>query len=578
MNKNATFKTILTYIGGYPIQIVLSLLLAVVSVVFTLYVPTIIGSAIDRMVDAESVNLDEVLRSIAAILASVGIAAISQWIMSLINNNITYKVVRDVRRDAFEKIETLPLRYLDAHPSGETLSKVISDADQFADGMLLGFSQLFTGVITIIGTLIFMIIIKPSVALAVVILTPMSLLTARFISSRTHSMFIEQSKRRAEQTAFIEEMIGEQKIVQSFCYEKSSLSEFDQMNEQLRDCSQKAVFFSSLTNPCTRFINSVIYAVVGLTGALSALGGGITVGGLTCLLGYATQYTKPFNEITGVITEFQNALACAGRLFELIDEESEISDPADAAELEDVTGNVALENVRFSYTADKQLIDGLNLRAEKGQRIAIVGPTGCGKTTLINLLMRFYDVNGGAITVDGKDIRDVTRHSLRKSYGMVLQDTWLAAGTIKDNIRFGNPEATDKEVVEVAKKSGAHSFIKRLTNGYDTLIGEDGGGLSQGQCQLLSITRVMLCLPPMLILDEATSSIDTRTELKIQRAFDRMMEGRTSFIVAHRLSTIREADKILVMKDGNVIEQGRHEELLKKNGFYAKLYNSQFEN
>lgn len=578
MNKNSTFKKILKYIGKYHIQIVLSLLLAVVSVVFTLYVPTIIGGTIDRMTDAGSVSVDDVLKSIAKILVSVGIAAASQWIMSLINNNVTYRVVRDVRRDAFEKIETLPLRYLDAHPSGETLSKVISDADQFADGLLLGFSQLFTGVITIVGTLIFMILIKPSVALAVVILTPLSLLTARFISGRTHSMFIEQSKRRAEQTAFIEEMIGEQKIVQSFCHEQSSLTEFDTMNEQLRDCSQKAVFFSSLTNPCTRFINSVIYAVVGLTGALSAISGGITVGGLTCLLGYATQYTKPFNEISGVITEFQNALACAGRLFELIDEESEISDSVNAVELKDIAGNVVLDDVQFSYTTDKQLINGLNLHVEKGQRIAIVGPTGCGKTTLINLLMRFYDVTGGAITIDGKDIRDMTRQSLRKSYGMVLQDTWLAAGTIKDNIRFGKPEATDEEVIEAAKRSGAHSFIKRLTNGYDTLIGEDSGGLSQGQRQLLSITRVMLCLPPMLILDEATSSIDTRTELKIQRAFDRMMEGRTSFIVAHRLSTIREADKILVMKDGNIIEQGCHEELLKKNGFYAKLYNSQFEN
>ena len=572
----ATLKKVLNYIRKYWLLVGLSLLLAAVTVVLTLYVPILTGDAVDLLLGKGVVNFAAVF----AIMKKIGIAilatAIAQWVMNTCNNHITYHVVKDIREDAFRRLEILPLKYLDAHAYGDIVSRVIADVDTFADGLLMGFTQLFTGVLTIIGTLIFMLVTNVPIALVVVCITPVSFLVAKFIATRTYSMFKLQSETRGEQTSLIEEMIGNQKVVKTFSRETAVREQFAEINGRLEKCSLKAIFFSSLTNPCTRFVNSLVYAGVGIFGAFVAIRGGISVGRLSCFLSYANQYTKPFNEISGVVTELQNALACAARIFELIDEEPQVPDAADAKVLEHAKGNVKLENVYFSYVPDKKLIEDFNLEVKPGQRVAIVGPTGCGKTTLINLLMRFYDVNSGKISVDGNDICHLTRGSLRTSYGMVLQETWLRAGTIRDNICMGKPDATDEEVIAAAKSAHAHSFIKRLPEGYNTVITEDGGSLSQGQKQLLCIARVMLCLPPMLILDEATSSIDTRTELKIQNAFATMMEGRTSFIVAHRLSTIQEADIILVMKDGNIIEQGSHETLLEKGGFYADLYNSQF--
>lgn len=579
--QKGTLRKVLKYVQRHGFFMVLSILFAAITVVLTLYTPILIGDAIDLIVGKGQVDF----AGIAAILIKtgiiIGITALIQWLMNTINNRITYHVVRDIRNEAFRKIEILPLSYIDAHPYGDIVNRVIADADQFADGLLMGFTQLFTGIVTILGTLFFLFSISWKIAIVVVIVTPLSLFIARFIANRTYRMFRVQSETRGQQTAFIDEMIGNQKVVQAFSHEGEALEEFDRINDRLADCSLKATFYSSLTNPCTRFVNSVVYAGVALAGALIciATAGAVnpfTIGQLSACLSYANQYTKPFNEISGVVTELQNALACASRLFELIEEEPQIPEPADAVELADVKGSVELNDVSFSYVPDRKLIEGLNLSVKPGQRIAIVGPTGCGKTTIINLLMRFYDVNSGSITVEGTDIRNATRNSLRSSYGMVLQETWLRSGTIRDNIVMGKPDATDEEIIAAAKASHAHSFIKRLPQGYDTVITEDGGSLSQGQKQLLCITRVMLCLPPMLILDEATSSIDTRTEIKIQDSFAKMMNGRTSFIVAHRLSTIREADVILVMKDGHIIEQGNHEELLAKNGFYANLYNSQF--
>lgn len=579
--QKGTLKKVLKYVQRHGFFMVLSILFAAITVALTLYTPILIGDAIDLIVGKGQVDF----AGIAAILIKtgiiIGITALIQWLMNTINNRITYHVVRDIRNEAFRKIEILPLSYIDAHPYGDIVNRVIADADQFADGLLMGFTQLFTGIVTILGTLFFLFSISWQIAIVVVIVTPLSLFIARFIANRTYRMFRVQSETRGQQTAFIDEMIGNQKVVQAFSHEGEALEEFDRINDRLADCSLRATFYSSLTNPCTRFVNSVVYAGVALAGALIciATAGAVnpfTIGQLSACLSYANQYTKPFNEISGVVTELQNALACASRLFELIEEEPQIPEPADAVELADVKGSVELNDVSFSYVPDRKLIEGLNLSVKPGQRIAIVGPTGCGKTTIINLLMRFYDVNSGSITVEGTDIRNATRNSLRSSYGMVLQETWLRSGTIRDNIVMGKPDATDEEIIAAAKASHAHSFIKRLPQGYDTVITEDGGSLSQGQKQLLCITRVMLCLPPMLILDEATSSIDTRTEIKIQDSFAKMMNGRTSFIVAHRLSTIREADVILVMKDGHIIEQGNHEELLAKNGFYANLYNSQF--
>lgn len=579
--QKGTLKKVLKYVKRHGFFMVLSILFAAITVALTLYTPILIGDAIDLIVGKGQVDF----AGIAAILIKtgiiIGITALIQWLMNTINNRITYHVVRDIRNEAFRKIEILPLSYIDAHPYGDIVNRVIADADQFADGLLMGFTQLFTGIVTILGTLFFLFSISWQIAIVVVIVTPLSLFIARFIANRTYRMFRVQSETRGQQTAFIDEMIGNQKVVQAFSHEGEALEEFDRINDRLADCSLRATFYSSLTNPCTRFVNSVVYAGVALAGALIciATAGAVnpfTIGQLSACLSYANQYTKPFNEISGVVTELQNALACASRLFELIEEEPQIPEPADAMELADVKGSVELNDVSFSYVPDRKLIEGLNLSVKPGQRIAIVGPTGCGKTTIINLLMRFYDVNSGSITVEGTDIRNATRNSLRSSYGMVLQETWLRSGTIRDNIVMGKPDATDEEIIAAAKASHAHSFIKRLPQGYDTVITEDGGSLSQGQKQLLCITRVMLCLPPMLILDEATSSIDTRTEIKIQDSFAKMMNGRTSFIVAHRLSTIREADVILVMKDGHIIEQGNHEELLAKNGFYANLYNSQF--
>ena len=579
--QKGTLKKVLKYVQRHGFFMVLSILFAAITVALTLYTPILIGDAIDLIVGKGQVDF----AGIAAILIKtgiiIGITALIQWLMNTINNRITYHVVRDIRNEAFRKIEILPLSYIDAHPYGDIVNRVIADADQFADGLLMGFTQLFTGIVTILGTLFFLFSISWKIAIVVVIVTPLSLFIARFIANRTYRMFRVQSETRGQQTAFIDEMIGNQMVVQAFSHEGAALEEFDRINDRLADCSLRATFYSSLTNPCTRFVNSVVYAGVALAGALIciATAGAVnpfTIGQLSACLSYANQYTKPFNEISGVVTELQNALACASRLFELIEEEPQIPEPADAMELADVKGSVELNDVSFSYVPDRKLIEGLNLSVKPGQRIAIVGPTGCGKTTIINLLMRFYDVNSGSITVEGTDIRNATRNSLRSSYGMVLQETWLRSGTIRDNIVMGKPDATDEEIIAAAKASHAHSFIKRLPQGYDTVITEDGGSLSQGQKQLLCITRVMLCLPPMLILDEATSSIDTRTEIKIQDSFAKMMNGRTSFIVAHRLSTIREADVILVMKDGHIIEQGNHEELLAKNGFYANLYNSQF--
>lgn len=576
--KNKTIKKVLNRLKKYRFAIVVSILLAAVTAAAALYVPKIVGEAIDLIVGKNDVDFGGIASLLVRLGIVVGATGILQWIMGVVNNRITFGVVRDLRNEAAEKLKTLPISFIDAHYHGDIVSRVIADADQFADGLLLGFSQLFTGVVTILLTLGFMLAINPLIALIVVVLTPVSLFIAAFIAKNTHKMFSLRSETRGEQTAMINELIGQTKVVRAFGHEQKATEEFDEVNERLRKCSLRATFFSSIVNPSTRFVNGLIYAAVSLAGALAVIASGgasLSVGGLTCLLSYATQYAKPFNEISGVVTEMQNALVCAERLFSLIEEPSEISDEGKET-LTDVEGRVTAENVCFSYVKDKKLIENLNLSVEHGQRIAIVGPTGCGKSTIINLLMRFYDVRSGAIKVDGKDIRDITRDSLRAGYGMVLQETWLRSGTVRENIIMGKPDATDEEVVAAAKKSHAHGFITRLPNGYDTVLSEDGGRLSQGQKQLLCITRVMLALPPMLILDEATSSIDTRTEQQIQKAFAEMMKGRTSFIVAHRLSTIREADLILVMKDGRIIEQGTHDELLAKKGFYSELYESQF--
>ncbi len=573
----AALKKVLRYIKKYRFLVALSILLAAVTVAATLYIPILTGNAVDLIVGPGQVDFAGIFRILVQVGVIILIAALAQWVMSLLNNRITYRVVRDIRNEAFHKLQALPLSYLDSHPTGQIVSRIIADVDQFADGLLMGFTQLFTGVITILGTLGFMLSVSGPITAVVVFITPVSLLVAAFIAKRTYAMFRLQSQVRGEQTGFVEEMVGGQKVVQAFRHEGEAMERFDQLNEELRKCSLRAIFFSSITNPSTRFVNSLVYTGVGIVGALLVISGGLTVGQLSCFLTYANQYTKPFNEISGVITELQNALACAGRVFELMEAQPQVPDQPDARVLEDAAGHVEIQDVSFSYRKDQRLIEGFNLDVRPGQRVALVGPTGCGKTTVINLLMRFYDVNQGSIQVEGTDIRQITRKSLRKNYGMVLQDTWLKAGTIRENIAYGKPEATLEEVVEAAKAAHAHSFIKRLPQGYDTVIGEDGGGISQGQKQLLCIARVMLCLPPMLILDEATSSIDTRTEVRIQKAFQRMMEGRTSFIVAHRLSTIRDADVILVMKDGHIIEQGDHQSLLAKGGFYAELYNSQFD-
>ncbi len=580
MNKKkdtskSTIAKVLTYIKQYRFLLLCSVLLAFVSVLLSLYIPVVVGEAIDKIVGPGEVDRT-ILTLLVRIVVIAVFTAFCQWIMNTINNKITYQVVQDIRNEAFEKIQKIPLKYIDGQSHGDIVSRVIADVDQFADGLLMGFTQLFTGVVTILATLVFMFSINIWIALVVVLLTPLSLFVARFISKKTYHLFLKQSETRGEQTSLVEELVGNQEVVKAYHHEKEAMEQFDEINDRLADCSLQATFFSSLTNPVTRFVNSVVYAGVGLAGAFFAVGGMLTVGELSCFLSYANQYTKPFNEISGVITELQNALACAARVFALIEEEAEVETDKECS-LQDATGRVDLEDVCFSYVPDKKLIQNFNLSVKPGQRIAIVGPTGCGKTTMINLLMRFYDVDSGSIKIDGVDIRDIPRKDLRSNFGMVLQETWLKTGTILENISMGKPEATREEIVNAAKASHAHNFIKRLPNGYDTVIGESGTSLSQGQKQLLCIARVMLCLPPILILDEATSSIDTRTEVKIQEAFSRMMEGRTSFIVAHRLSTIREADVILVMKDGNIIEQGNHDTLLAKDGFYAKLYNSQFE-
>ena len=569
-------KRVLKYIRKYTPALVLSLLLAGLTVLLTLYIPILTGNAVDLIIGKGQVDMAGIFALMKKIAIAMIITAVGQWIMNTCNNYITYHVIRDIRTDAFAKLEILPLKYLDAHAYGDIVSRVIADVDTFADGLLMGFTQLFTGALTILCTLGFMLVTNVPITLVVVCITPVSFLVAKFIATKTYSMFKEQSETRGEQTSLIEEMIDNQKIVNTFSRGEAVKSKFGEINGRLQKCSLKAIFFSSITNPATRFVNSLVYAGVGVFGALVAIKGGISVGRLSCFLSYANQYTKPFNEISGVVTELQNAFVCAGRIFELIDEEPQVPDAADARVLEEAQGNVDLKDVYFQYVPEKKLIQNFTLQVKPGQRVAIVGPTGCGKTTVINLLMRFYDVNSGSIKVDGTDIRDITRGSLRTNYGMVLQETWLRSGTIRDNICMGKPDATEEEIIRAAKASHAHGFIKRLPKGYDTVITEDGGSLSQGQKQLLCITRVMLCLPPMLILDEATSSIDTRTEIKIQNAFATMMEGRTSFIVAHRLSTIQSADVILVMKDGNIIEQGNHETLLAQGGFYANLYNSQF--
>ena len=575
-NNKETMKRVLKYIRKYTPALVLSLLLAGLTVLLTLYIPILTGNAVDLIIGKGQVDMPGIFSIMKKIAIAMIITAVGQWVMNTCNNYITYHVIRDIRTDAFAKLEILPLKYLDAHAYGDIVSRVIADVDTFADGLLMGFTQLFTGALTILCTLGFMLVTNVPITLVVVCITPVSFLVAKFIATKTYSMFKEQSETRGEQTSLIEEMIDNQKIVNTFSRGEAVKSKFGEINGRLQKCSLKAIFFSSITNPATRFVNSLVYAGVGVFGALVAIKGGISVGRLSCFLSYANQYTKPFNEISGVVTELQNAFVCAGRIFELIDEEPQVPDAADARVLEEAQGNVDLKDVYFQYVPEKKLIQNFNLQVKPGQRVAIVGPTGCGKTTVINLLMRFYDVNSGSIKVDGTDIRDITRGSLRTNYGMVLQETWLRSGTIRDNICMGKPDATEEEIIAAAKASHAHSFIKRLPQGYDTVITEDGGSLSQGQKQLLCITRVMLCLPPMLILDEATSSIDTRTEIKIQNAFATMMEGRTSFIVAHRLSTIQSADVILVMKDGNIIEQGNHETLLAQGGFYANLYNSQF--
>lgn len=573
-----TLKKVLKYIKSYRVFLILSLLFAVVTVASTLYFPVLTGEAIDHILGPGQVEFAVIMGLLGKMGAIIVVTALAQWLMNVCNNKITYEVVQDVRREAFAKMEILPLKFIDAHSHGELVSRVIADVDQFADGLLMGFSQLFTGVVTILGTLLFMLSINVKITLVVVLVTPVSLFVASFIARRTFSMFMLQSTTRGEQTSLINEMIENQKVVQAFSKEEDVLEKFDEINARLEKASLRATFFSSLTNPGTRFVNSLVYTGVALVGAFLAMSGNgvLTVGQLSCFLSYANQYTKPFNEISGVVTELQNALACAERIFALIDEEPQAPEPENAGILQAVKGNVQLGHVYFSYAPEQKLIEDFNLNVKPGQRVAIVGPTGCGKTTIINLLMRFYDVDSGSIRVEGKDICEVTRRSLRESYGMVLQETWLKAGTIRENLVMGKPDATEEEVLAAAKAAHAHSFIKRLPNGYDTVIGEEGGSLSVGQKQLLCIARVMLCLPPMLILDEATSSIDTRTEMKIQNAFAKMMEGRTSFIVAHRLSTIQEADIILVMKDGHILEQGNHEQLLKQGGFYSELYNSQF--
>ena len=575
-SSGRTLKKVMLRIKRYWVYLIISILMAVITVASSLYAPILVGNAIDYIIgpgDVDFIGVKVVIMKFALVIVCT---AVSQWIMNICNNKIIYHVTRNIRDEAIEKLEHLPLSYIDSHSYGEVVSRVIADVDQFADGLLMGFTQFFTGVTTIVGTLLFMIMINVRITLVVVLITPVSFLVAGFIAKKTYSMFKLQSETRGEQTALIDEMIGGQKVVKAYNHEQETMDKFDEINERLQKYSLKAIFFSSITNPATRFVNSLVYAGVAVTGAISAINGGISVGQLATFLSYANQYTKPFNEISGVITELQNALACAARVFELIEEQPETADKPDAVVLDNADGSISLENVYFSYTKDKELITDFNLNVEPGQKIAIVGPTGCGKTTIINLLMRFYDVDSGSIKVSDVDIKDMTRHSLRAGFGMVLQDTWLRAGTIRDNIIMGKPDATEEEIIEAAKAAHAHSFIKRLPDGYDTVIGEDGGSLSQGQKQLLCITRVMLCRPPMLILDEATSSIDTRTELKIQNAFNKLMEGRTSFIVAHRLSTIQSADLILVMKDGHIIEQGKHRELLAKGGFYKNLYESQF--
>ena len=575
--QKGTLKKVLRYIRPYWPLVAFSILLAAVTVAASLYIPILTGNAVDLILGPGQVDFAGIFKILVEICVIIAIAALAQWLMSLFNNRITYRVVRDIRNKAFDQLQKLPLKYLDGHPTGQIVSRVIADVDQFADGLLMGFTQLFTGVITILGTLGFMLTVSGTITAVVVVITPVSLLVAAFIAKRTYAMFRLQSQVRGEQTGFVEEMVGGQKVVQAFHHEAETMERFDQLNEELRRCSLRAIFFSSITNPSTRFVNSLVYTGVGIVGALLVISGGLTVGQLSCFLTYANQYTKPFNEISGVITELQNALACAGRVFELIEAKPQTPDAPGAAVLTQPQGHVEIQDVFFSYRKDQRLIEDFTLDVRPGQRVALVGPTGCGKTTVINLLMRFYDVNSGSIQVEGTDVRQITRKSLRQNYGMVLQDTWLKKGTIRENIAYGKPDATLEEVIEAAKAAHAHSFIRRLPQGYDTVIGEDGGAISQGQKQLLCIARVMLCLPPMLILDEATSSIDTRTEVRIQKAFQRMMEGRTSFIVAHRLSTIQDADVILVMKDGHIIEQGDHQSLLAKGGFYAELYNSQFD-
>ena len=575
-SSGETLRKVLHYIKRYWVLLILSILLAAVSVISALYIPILTGHAVDLIIAKGQVDFAGIFVILKQIGIIIALTALAQWAMNICNNKMTYNIIRDVRKEAFRKLEILPLRYVDDHSYGEVVSRVIADVDQFADGLLMGFTQLFSGIITIVGTLLFMLSVNVGITLVVVVITPLSLFVASFIARKTYTMFQLQSQTRGEQTAFIDEMIGNQKVVQAYGQEEETQETFDEINGRLEKCSLRAIFFSSITNPSTRFVNNLVYAGVGIAGALFAVAGRLSVGQLSCFLSYANQYTKPFNEISGVVTELQNALACAARVFKLIEEEPQVAEPADARVLTDPEGNVSLDHVYFSYVPDKKLIQDFNLKVKPGQRVAIVGPTGCGKTTIINLLMRFYDVDSGEIKVEGTDIRNMTRKSLRTNYGMVLQDTWLKTGTIRENIVMGKPDATQEEVIAAARAAHAHSFIKRLPQGYDTVITEDGGNLSQGQKQLLCITRVMLCLPPMLILDEATSSIDTRTEMKIQEAFARLMEGRTSFIVAHRLSTIQSADVILVMKDGNIIEQGNHESLLAKGGFYANLYNSQF--
>lgn len=574
--NKSTMKKVLQYVGKYWYLVVLSVLLAAVSALFTLYVPILIGDAIDLIIEQGKVDFSAIFVYLRQAGIVVLVVAVSQWVMNICNNKISYYVVRDIRKDAFDKLQILPLKYLDAHSSGEIVSRIIADVEQFSEGLLMGFTQFFTGVVTILGTLFFMVMLNPKITIVVVCITPVSLLLASFIAKKTYSMFRVQSETKGEQTGIIDEMIGNQKVVQAFLQEEHVLERFDEVNERLRKCSLRAIFFSSITNPATRFVNGLVYAGVGFTGAIAVVNGNLSVGQLSCFLSYANQYTKPFNEISGVITELQNAFACAARIFDFIEETPQTPERTGAYVLEQVQGSVNLQDVNFSYEEGQRLIEHLNLQVKPGQRVAIVGPTGCGKTTMINLLMRFYDVAGGQILVDGTDIRDMTRNSLRTSYGMVLQETWLREGTIRENLIMGKPDATEEEIITAAKAAHAHSFIKRMPQGYDTEIKEGGDGLSQGQKQLLCIARIMLSLPPMLILDEATSSIDTRTELMIQNAFAKMMEGRTSFIVAHRLSTIKEADIILVMKDGNIIEQGNHEELLMQRGFYYELYQSQF--